>query len=86
MEQFFRKHSGNFDEGLAMDYINRQMSNFQSEGGSSGGGQSSRHQDGGQQGEEKYEKLAKIHEMIEDLFESKGLDPRSFVENQRRGR
>lgn len=82
MDNFFKKHSGNFDEDLAMDYIVRQMSNYQQERGGSSGGQSTRHQD---EGDYNYRKLATIYEMIEDFFESKGLEPREFIDNQRRG-
>ena len=86
MEQFFKKYSPEFDEDLAMDVLSRSMTNYQSERGRSSqrGGQTSRHQD--ESDNKSYENLAVVYEMIEDFFESKGLDPRSYIKSQRRNR
>jgi hypothetical protein len=82
MDSFFKKHMSSFDEDDAINYILRQMNHYQREQGGSSGGQSNRHEDG----ENNYRKLAVVYEMIEDFFEAKGLDPRSFIESSRRGR
>lgn len=93
MRGFFNKYAPNFDEDDALRYIKRHLDGYARGGGGSGGGggSSSGGSSGGgssyhSNGEAILKELAQLIEMCEDFFAEKGLDYRSYIESNRRGR
>jgi len=80
MRKFFDKYGSSFGEDEALQMIKRYLEKDNFARG--GGGGSSYHSDP----DTKLKELVKVYEMIEDFFESVGLDMRSYTEDSfRRG-
>lgn len=90
MRGFFNKYAPSFDEDDALRYIKRHLDGYSRGGGGSsggsGGGSSSSNSSYHHDGETILKELAQLIEMCEDFFAEKGLDPRSYMESNRRGR
>lgn len=76
----------NFGDEEAIRFIKRHLDGYTrgGSGGGSGGGRGGSNSSMSESDTILHE-LACVHEMIEDFFAEKGLDPRSLIESQRRG-